>query len=52
MLFRTAEGALIEIKKYDFKTDKLFYEKIFEICSKVPKLEKAFYYKQKKEANK
>lgn len=52
MLFRTAEGGLIELRKYDFKNDKLFYEKVFEIRSRVPKLEKTFYYKQKKETNK
>ena len=28
MLFRTIDGKLIEINKYDFKNDKLYYEKI------------------------
>ena len=31
MLFRTVDGELIEINKYDFKNDKLYYEKIMEI---------------------
>ena len=31
MLFRTNKGALVEIKKYDFPNDKLYYEKIMEI---------------------
>lgn len=33
MLFRTSTGGLIEIKKYDFSTDKLYYKKIIEIKS-------------------
>ena len=31
MLFRTIDGKLIEINKYDFKNDKLYYEKIMSI---------------------
>jgi len=31
MLFRKNIGNLIEIKKYDFSNDKLYYEKIMEI---------------------
>ena len=31
MLFRTIDGKLIEINKYDFKNDKLYYEKIRSI---------------------
>ena len=31
MLFRTNTGALIEIKKYDFPNDNLYYAKILEI---------------------
>jgi hypothetical protein len=31
MLFRKNNGELIEIKKYDFPNDKLYYEKIMEI---------------------
>ena len=27
MLFRTSEGELVEIKKYDFSNDKIYYEK-------------------------
>jgi hypothetical protein len=31
MLFRTANGELIEIKKYSFINDKLYYKKIMEL---------------------
>ncbi len=31
MLFRTNEGKLIELKKYNFANDKLFYEKLMQI---------------------
>ena len=31
MLFRTNKGTLIEIKKYDFSNDKLYYQKLVEI---------------------
>lgn len=40
MLFRTITGELIEIKRYDFKNDKLYYEKIMEIKKSFTKLEK------------
>lgn len=39
MLFRTNKGCLIEIKKYNFHNDKIYYEKIMEI-KKISKLEK------------
>jgi len=52
MLFRTGEGKLIEIKKYDFKNDTMYYEKIMEIISLSPKLEKTFDYKNNKQTNK
>jgi hypothetical protein len=48
MLFRTFEGQLIEIKKYNFINDKLYYEKILDIKKPVPKLEKTFTYKYNK----
>jgi hypothetical protein len=51
MLFRTSEGSMLEIKKYNFKNDKLYYEKILEI-KKMPKLEKGFDYKNNKQSNK
>ena len=35
MLFRTVNGDLIEIKRYHFKNDKLYYEKILEIKTKI-----------------
>jgi len=38
MLFRTNMGNLIEIKKYDFSNDKLYYEKIIEIKKKLTKI--------------
>ena len=31
MLFKTHNGELIELKKYNFSNDKLYYEKIMEI---------------------
>ena len=31
MLFRTVNGELIEINRYDFKNDKMYYVKIMEI---------------------
>jgi hypothetical protein len=34
MLFRTFDGKLVEIRKYDFKNDKLYYEKIMKIKQK------------------
>lgn len=52
MLFRTGEGKLIEVKKHDFKNDKLYYEKIIQIKNLTPKLEKTFDYKNYKHTNK
>jgi hypothetical protein len=31
MLFRTNNGELIEIKKYSFSNDKLYYKKVMEV---------------------
>ena len=31
MLFRTNNGELIEIKKYNYSNDKLYYKKIMEV---------------------
>ena len=31
MIFRTANGELVEINRYNFKSDKIYYEKIMEI---------------------
>jgi hypothetical protein len=31
MLFRKNNGELVELKKYDFPNDKLYYEKLMEI---------------------
>jgi hypothetical protein len=42
MLFRTDVGRLIEIKKYNFINDKLYYEKLLEIKKPIPKLEITF----------
>jgi hypothetical protein len=36
MLFRTNKGILVEIKKYDFPNDNLYYKKIMDI--KTPKI--------------
>ena len=47
MLFRTNTGELLEIKKYDYPNDKLYYQKIMEIKKSqteniFAKLEKTF----------
>ena len=42
MLFRTVSGELIEINKYDFINDKIYYEKIMKIKNEFTKLEKTF----------
>ena len=31
MIFRSNKGDLVEIKKYDFPNDKLYYKKLLEI---------------------
>ena len=31
MIFRTVTGELIQINRYDFKTDTLYYKKIMDI---------------------
>ena len=31
MLFRTVNGELVQINRYNFKNDKMYYEKIMEI---------------------
>jgi hypothetical protein len=38
MLFRTNKGELIEINKYDFPNDKLYYNKIMEIKKPIKKI--------------
>lgn len=53
MLFRTNKGELIEIKKYDYPNDNLYYQKIMDIkkCQKennFAKLEKTFNDKNNK----
>ena len=45
MLFRTNTGQLIEINKYDFTNDKLYYKKLLELKTSSPKLEKTFSHK-------
>ena len=40
MLFRTASGEIVEINKYDFKNDKLYYLKITEIKTSFTKIRK------------
>jgi hypothetical protein len=46
MLFRTITGEIIDIKKYSFKNDKLYYDKIIEIKIPFSKSEKTFYNKK------
>lgn len=48
MLFRNSDGKLIEVKKYNFINDKLYYEKLLDIKKPIPKLEKTFYNKYNK----
>ena len=40
MLFRNINDELIEINRYDFKNDKLYYQKIMEIKKQFTKLNK------------
>ena len=40
MLFRSNKGTLIEIKKYDFPNDKLYYQKIINIKKPIVNLSK------------
>jgi hypothetical protein len=52
MLFRTNTGELVEIKKYDYSNDKLYYQKIMNIKKpkniiNFAKLEKTFNDKNK-----
>jgi hypothetical protein len=54
MLFRTVTGELIEINKYHYKNDKIYYGKImetkksFEKILPSAKLKKTFYNKNNK----
>jgi hypothetical protein len=41
MLFRNINGELIEINKYDFKNDKLYYQQIMEIKKEFTKSNKS-----------
>lgn len=52
MLFRTTEGKLIEIRKYDFKNDTLYYKKILGVKKSLPKLEKGLNNKNNDQPNK
>jgi hypothetical protein len=52
MIFRTNEGKLIQLSKYNFINDKLYYQKILEINKPLPKLENTFNYKNNKQPNK
>jgi hypothetical protein len=52
MLFRTNTNQLIEINKYNFINDKLYYKKILELKKPSPKLEKTFEDENNKQPNK
>ena len=43
MLFRDVNGNLIELNRYDFKNDKLYYQKIIEIKKQFTKSTKIGY---------
>jgi len=52
MIFRNNNGEIIILNKYDFKNDKLYYQKIMEIQRSFTKLDKSvekniFQYKNK-----
>ena len=40
MLFRDSNGNLIELNRYDFKNDKVYYQKIMEIKKQFTKSNK------------
>lgn len=42
MIFRNAIGELIEINKYNFINDKLYYEKIMELKMEIMEAKKEF----------
>lgn len=42
MLFRTNQGNLIEIKKYDYPNDKIYYEKIINIKKPIVSISKEY----------
>lgn len=52
MIFRTNEGKLVQLIKYNFINDKLYYQKILETNKPLPKLENTFNYKNNKQSNK
>ena len=43
MLFRDSNGNLVELNRYDFKNDKLYYQKIMELKGQFTKLTKNDY---------
>jgi len=43
MLFRDSNGNLIELNRYDFKNDKVYYQKIMEIKKQFTKSTKLEY---------
>jgi len=51
MLFRTNKGDLIEIKKYNFHNDNLYYQKLIEIKKPLISSENKSFAKLKKTFN-
>ena len=52
MLFRTVNGELVEINRYSFKNDKMYYEKIMEIKNQIiskNQSSKLYYWNNSKE---
>lgn len=43
MLFRDINGNLIELNRYDFKNDKIYYQKVMEIKKQFTKSNKSNY---------
>lgn len=33
MLFRKRDGTMVEIKRYDYKNDAIYYQKLFELLN-------------------
>jgi hypothetical protein len=33
MIFRKSDGTFVEINRYDYKNDKIYYQKIMEVMS-------------------
>lgn len=48
MIFHNTKGELIELNRYDFKNDKLYYQKIMEVKNKFTKSNEINFNNKKK----